>query len=285
MELSIDLLKTFVTVARINNFTKAASVLNMTQSAVSMQIKRLEEQTGELFIRQGKTFFISPLGEKLMEHAVRILRAHDDALSVLSNPSVHDHIRIGSPELYASAVFPSVLRNFYTKYPNSRIDFITERGYKLMEMTENGDLDIALIADMSSDYPKVFNEKVVWVASAKSDVDEMRPLPLAVYPAGCHIRRWAETRLKDNNIDYRISFCAASVFAMLSAVKAGIAVAPMGITKIIGEMDEYKIIDNLPELPDNSLSIMKADGFSSETSDELIRYITEALNAQMQLCL
>lgn len=283
MELSIDLLRTFVTVSKINSFTKASCMLNMTQSAVSMQIKRLEEQTGTLFIRQGKSFFISPLGEKLLEHAVRILKAHDAALSVLANPSVHDHIRVGAPELYASSVFPKVLKDFYAKYPNSRVDFITSRRNKLLSMVESGELDIALCADMPYEYERNFSESLCWIASTETNIHEIRPLPLAVYPSGCHIRRWAEKALEDAGIEYRISFSAASVFALMSAVRAGIAVAPMGITKFIGEKDIYKIVDTLPPLPDNTLSIVKAEGFTSQTSDELLRLINNALTAQMLL--
>ncbi len=283
MELSIDLLKTFVTISRLNSFTKAAAAMNITQSAVSMQMKRLEEQTGRLFVKQGRGFIISPLGEKLLEHAVRIIRAHDDALSVLSNPAVHDHIRIGSPELYASAVFPRALKSFYTKYPNSRIDFTTNRREKLLRMVESGELDIALCSDMPDEYEKIFSEPVKWIRSADSSVHELRPLPLAVYPEGCHVRRWSCAALERSGTDYRISFVTSSVFGLMAAVRAGIAVAPMGMTKFMDEKDSFRIIDELPEIPDNTLSIVTAEGFQSRSADTLVQFIREELGMQMMM--
>lgn len=283
MELSIDQLRTFVTVVRANSYTKAACILNMTQSAVSMQMKRLEETTGLLFVKHGKSFSVSPLGEKLMEHAQRILRAHDEALSVLSDPDVHDYIRLGAPELYASSVFPSVLRKFYAKYPNSRIDFNTLSRENILSMVQNSQIDIALCANMPDEYERHFSEKVVWIASADSRVQDMRPLPLAVYPDGCHMRRAAAERLTQAGIEYRISFAAASVFAIMAAVRAGIAVSPMGVTKFMGDKDSFRILDDLPPMPDNNLSIVRSPDFHSKSADYLVGLIKEELNTQMKL--
>lgn len=283
MELSIDLLKTFVTVARANSYTKAACILNMTQSAVSMQMKRLEDMTGTLFVKQGKSFRVSPLGEKMLDHAGRILKAHDDALTVLSDPDVHDYIRIGSPELYASSVFPNVLRRFYSKFPNSRIDFNTLSRERMLDMVNSSQLDIALIANMPDEYEKHFSEKIKWIVSADSAVANMRPLPLAAYPDGCHMRRAAGEKLSQAGIEYRVSFSAASVFAILSAVRAGIAVAPMGVTKFMGDRDSFRILEDLPELPDNTLSIVRSPDFRSKSADFLVNLIQEELNTQMNL--
>lgn len=257
--------------------------MNMTQSAVSMQMKRLEEMTGLLFVKHGKSFSLSPLGEKLMEHAQRILRAHDEALTVLSDPDVHDYIRIGSPELYASGVFPQVLRRFYAKYPNSRIDFTTMVKDCMLSMVQSSQLDIALCGNMPDEYERHFSEKVMWIAAADSRIDETRPLPLAVYPDGCHMRKAAADRLEQAGIEYRVSFTAVSVFAIMAAVRAGIAVAPMGVTKFMGDRDSFRIIDTLPELPDNTLSIVKSPNFRSQSADFLVDLIKEELNTQMNM--
>jgi DNA-binding transcriptional LysR family regulator len=275
MDLSIDLLRTFVTVAKVNSYTKASCLLNMTQSAVSMQMKRLEEQTGTLFIKQGKRFSISPTGERLHEHAVRILKAHDDALTVLANPEIHDHIRLGSPELYASSVLPNALRRFYAKYPNSRIDFSTNTKENMLRKIDNGDLDIAICADMPEPYEKIYSENIVWVSSPCRAAVQVRPLPLAVYPEGCHIRRWSTGALEKAGIPYRISFIASSVFAILSAVRAGIAVAPVGISRVQGEQELYTILTNMPKLPDNTMSIVTSPNLRSQSAQTLLSYIRE----------
>lgn len=273
--MSIDLLRTFVTVARVNSYTKASCILNMTQSAVSMQMKRLEEQTGTLFIKQGKSFSISPTGERLLEHAVRILRAHDDALSVLANPDIHDHIRVGSPELYASSVLPNALRRFYAKYPNSRIDFSTQMKESMLRRIDSGELDIAICADMPEPYEKIYSEKIVWVSSRCRAATHVNPLPLAVYPEGCHIRRWSINALEAAGIPYRISFVATSVFALLSAVRAGIAVSPVGISRVQGEEDMYTFLPDMPQLPENTLSIVTSQNLRSQSAQTLISYIRE----------
>ncbi|MGE4268074.1 MAG: LysR family transcriptional regulator [Deferribacterales bacterium] len=275
MELSIDLLRTFVTVARVNSYTKASCLLNMTQSAVSMQMKRLEDQTGTLFIKQGKRFSISPTGERLLEHAVRILKAHDDALSVIANPDIHDHIRVGSPELYASSFLPNALRRFYARYPNSRIDFSTYMKETMLRKIDSGDLDVAICSDMPEPFEKIYTEKVVWVASRCMCATKMNPLPLAVYPEGCHIRKWSINALEEAGIPYRIAFVANSVFALLSAVRAGIAVSPVGISRVLGDEGLYTRLTNMPQLPDNTLSIVTSQNLRSQSAQTLITFIRE----------
>lgn len=105
MNLQIDYLRTFVALADAKNFTKTGTLMNLSQSAVSMQIKRLENEVGKkLFDRVGKTIKLTAEGNILINYAMRIVKEHDEAVSALSQPNLEGFIRFGSPEHYTAGV-------------------------------------------------------------------------------------------------------------------------------------------------------------------------------------
>ena len=121
MQLPTDLLRTFATVADTRSFTRAGDIVHRTQSAVSMQIRRLEEEVGSpLFLRAGKVVSLTPEGETLLGYARRILALHDEAVASVSAPDMTGVVRLGSPDDFVGRFLPKILAGFAEAYPRVR---------------------------------------------------------------------------------------------------------------------------------------------------------------------
>jgi DNA-binding transcriptional LysR family regulator len=231
MVLPIEFLKTFLVAADSGSFTKAAAVVHRTQSAVSMQMKRLEGEIGRaIFVRNGKTVSLTGAGELLREHARRIVQCHDDAVSDMSTPLLSGKIRFGAAEDYASMVLPRVLSSFARSHPSIRVDVHVATSVELKERLDEGKLDFALCAEIMGNGTVVHREPVVWATSAHHMIHEQEPLPVAVYHDGCVFRKWALDALGDLGQPHRIVYVSTSVTGILAAVGSGLAVAPIGLS-------------------------------------------------------
>ena len=165
MNLQIDYLRTFIALAEAKNFTKTGTQVNLSQSAVSMQIKRLEDEVGEkLFDRMGKTVKLTGEGKILIDYAMRIVKEHDEAVRALSKPNLEGFIRFGSPEHYTTGVLPRLLASFALFYPDVVVEMRCENSAKIKEAIDTGDLDIGICTQISDGGLVISHDPVVWVA-------------------------------------------------------------------------------------------------------------------------
>ena len=145
--LDTDLLRAFITIADEQSFTRAADLLGRTQSAVSMQIKRLEDVLQvRLFDRDGRRIRVTPEGQALMGYARRMLRLNDEAINHFLEPELSGPVRIGSPDDYASYLLPRVLGAFAQSHPGIEIDVTCDNSTDLLPLVQRGDLDLALLS-------------------------------------------------------------------------------------------------------------------------------------------
>ena len=150
MNLQIDYLRTFIALAETKRFTKAGIQVNRSQSAISMQIKRLEDEIGKkLFERMGKTVKLTPEGNILIKYTMRIVKEHDDAIGALSKPDLEGFIRFGSPEHHTIGVLPKLLPRFASAYPDVLVEMRCENSDIIKEAVDKGELDIGLCTQIS----------------------------------------------------------------------------------------------------------------------------------------
>ncbi len=143
MDLQTDLLRTFVAAADTGGYTAAASTVHRSQSAVSLQMKRLEEGIGRrLFKRNGHSMLLTPEGETLLLYARRILQLHDEALAAVVKPDLTGRVRLGAPEDYAELLLPKVLSRFADAYPLVLVDVFCESSSELLKTLDHGELDL-----------------------------------------------------------------------------------------------------------------------------------------------
>ena len=207
--LDVDLLKTFLAIADYGSFTRAADEVHKTQSAVSMQMKRLEEMVGcPLFAKDGRMSRFTPDGERLVDYARRIAAINDEAISAFTKPELTGTIRFGTPDDYAERFLPEILARFARTHPLVTVDVDCLGSGELFERCKRSEMDLALVTfgcDIITDEP-VRREKLVWVTSTRHCAHMAEVLPLAVSHAGCGWRSMVLMSLDKQKRKFRARF-------------------------------------------------------------------------------
>ncbi|SHE86912.1 DNA-binding transcriptional regulator, LysR family [Modicisalibacter ilicicola DSM 19980] len=221
-----DLLRAFVTVAECEGFSAAGKVLHRTQSAVSLQIKRLEHQMGEtLFERTSRSVVLTPPGGRLLPYARHILKLQDEAKRVMGLERRDELIRLGISEEQASTYLPSLLPRFAEEHPNVRLEVICNISSALVRDFQEGLLDAVLaVRHIPTQSGQLLgHEPLVWVAAEKARVSEWKTLPLALNPEGCIFRAHALAALGKEDRRWDVRYSSQSPTGINLPVRAGLA--------------------------------------------------------------
>ena len=277
IELPLDLLQTFATVVETGSFTRTGETQHITQSAVSMQMKRLEGIVGlALFRKQGRSFQLTQAGETLLEHALRILNAHNEAVAAFSSPDLFGRVRFGCAEDYASRFLPAVLHGFRKAFPRIRVDIHIAPGVELHEGLIREELDLCLLEGSWGGGQVVHREPLVWAASRTGAAHEEDPLPLAVYHEGCNYRKWALEGLRKARRRYWIAFVSPSISSILGAVKVGLAVAPIGASNLDNSLRALGPENGFPLLPVSDVSLHQSRSADNELVACFTNYVIKS---------
>ncbi len=280
-DLDIDLLRTFEAVAECRNFTGAARRLSLTQSAVSAQVRRLEELLGHrLFERNSKRVVLTEPGETFEEYAVHILRTHDNALEEMGRPRVRGRVRLGIPDDYASYFLPRVLRRFGKLYPGVQLEVCCELSVDLVSELERGNLDLALVTRQknSAGGEVLCSEPLVWAAAKGKSVHKQKPVPLALFPPGyCVFREQALKALASFGVSWRIVCTSRSLAGIRSAVSAGLAVTVVSRNTLAADMCMLGENDGFPDLSRVRIALHS----SEENPPEHVRRLAAFLREEM----
>lgn len=202
-----DVLRTFVAIADQGGFTRAGELVNRTQSAVSMQMKRLEEDVlqRKLFERDGRQVRLTPEGEVLLGYARRILKLHSEVFNTLREPHMVGLVRIGTPDDYVMRFLPGILKQFSKAYPLIQIEMHCESSSVLMQRR---DLALTVISrEPGKEIGELLRtERMVWAAAPCFCVDEHEALPLAGSGTDCLYYQWTRAALDAAGRDYRMAY-------------------------------------------------------------------------------
>lgn len=259
-----ELLKAFVAVADHRSFTRAATALNRTQSAVSMQIKRLEERLGTvLFHRTKVNVDLSLAGEGLLGYARRILLLNDEAVGHLQQHKVEGRVRLGVMDDYGSFVVPPVLASFVAAYPRIHIEMETGLTARMPErLGEDFDLVIAMHPEGQGGGELLRREQAVWATAVSHAVETQDPLPVALYPQGCLFRQWATEALDASGRPWRLAFVSHSLAAVESIAAQGLAVTVVKSGTFPPRLRALSERDGMPRLPGADIRLHRATGLS-----------------------
>src|SRR5262245_43217020 len=192
--IDIDQLRTFVAIADTGSFTRAAEMVHKTQSAVSMQMKRLEERVGRpIFERSGRQSRLTDEGERLLDYARRIVRLNAECISSFNDNELVGRVRLGLPDDYADRYLPEILARFSRSNPRAEVTVVCEPSPNLIDRVQNADLDLAIITHVDRRGPSeiVRVEQLLWVTSARHATHEEQPVPLALGRPTCDWRHSA----------------------------------------------------------------------------------------------
>lgn len=277
-----DLLRSFVAIAETGSFTAAAARVHRTQSAVSMQIKRLEDQLGRaLFARDGRAVGLTRDGETLLVHARQILRLHLEALAAFDPDALSGEVTIGAPDDYASTFLPRILGCFAESHARVHVNVVCQPSTVLLRRLAERTVDLALVTEGSGERggTLVHREPLVWVTSARHCVHEQEPLPLAIFEPGCAFRRVATESLAATGRAVRIAYTSVSIAGIHAALEAGLAVGVMLRSNVRPGLRMLDERDGFPPLPEAGITLQRAPGVAQPLLDRLEQAILDHFRA------
>jgi len=261
VNLDIDLLRAFVTVVETGSFTRAAALLGRTQPAISLQIRRLEDQLrSPLFDRGGKGVGLTTEGAALLPQARRLLRLNDDIISTLGEGDLEGDVRFGAPEDIATMHLPGILGAFARSHPRIKLSVTSDYTANLIDQMSRGMLDLALIKrePLGPELGvRVWSEPLVWVALDGS-ITETTPLPLIIAPAPDIYRKRALAALQEVGIPFRAAFTSPSLAGQMAALRAGLGVGVLPAA--MAPRDLKTLGTPLPSLSDSEIALISARG-------------------------
>ncbi|MGN8159445.1 LysR substrate-binding domain-containing protein [Salinisphaera sp. RV14] len=277
-----ELLRTFMCVADTGTFTAAARQVHRSQAAVSLQMRKLQEDMGaRLFEKSGRCKRLTADGEKLRVHAHRILRAYEAAAAAFDREPLSGHIRFAAPDDFAATLLPDLLARFSKTHPEVGVELYCNTSANILRRIEAGSLDMALITSgPGDDFGRVIQRgALVWIGSPETAVYDHDPLPLALFPEGCRFRKDALHALEQAGIRYRLAYTCVSLSAVTAAVGAGLAVSVLPhrcLPDLSARVVELTAARHLPALPDYELSVWR-NGASGNTAllDHLENYLRQ----------
>jgi DNA-binding transcriptional LysR family regulator len=274
-----ELLKAFVAVADKCSFTRAATMLNRTQSAVSMQIKRLEDRLGVVLLHRSKSHVdLSPAGEDLLGYARRILTLNDEAIARLGERKITGLVRLGVMDDYGSAVMPPLLADFMAEHPAIHVEMETGLTATMpAQLGEAYDLVIAMHPEGHNEGEFLRREQAVWAVGAER-IEASDPLPVALYPRGCLFRDWAMAALDDAKRPWRLAFVSRSA-AVEQIAAQGLAVTVVKAGTFPARLRPLSEQDGMPPLPAGEIRLHRA-GHLSQAANRLADHLLTALRDQ-----
>jgi len=279
--IDIDQLRTFIAIVETGSFTKAADIVHKTQSAVSMQMKRLEERLDRpVFARDGRASKLTEDGERLLDYARRIVKLNLEALAVFSDAELTGRARLGVPDDYADRYLPEIMARFSRAYPSVELTVICEPSVDLLERIDANELDLAIITTTESQRPvETFRrERLLWVTSNRHPTHREDLLPLALGRTSCGWRRIALDCLETTRRPHRILYTSSNAGAVAAAVLAGLAVSVLPESGLRPGMRVLNPADGFPELPFCRIGLVRNQHETSALADALAEHIVSSLD-------
>ncbi len=283
--LELELLRTFVAITDRESFALAAEQVHRTQSAVTQQMARLEEQLGvALFLKVGRSKRLTEHGVRLLDYARRLLALNDEAIASLAAQDLRGPLRIGSIYDATEFLLPPLLARFSQLYPNLQIEVHTDRTAHLLHSLKRGEIEIALVARPEDSengvHPivRMRTSPLVWMAGVGYVHDRTQPVPLVVPDHPSNYRAAAQTALDAHGIAWRIRHVSTSLAfnSLRAALRAGLGVTVRLIEMLAPDLRVVTEAEGLPRLPNIHLDLLLRDERVSTPARRLFESISEA---------
>jgi DNA-binding transcriptional LysR family regulator len=254
----LDCLKTFVTVVDSGGFTRAGEQLFRTQPAISLRMKRLEEQVGTtLFERKGRKLILTADGKLLLDYARKIVALAEEAFLTVAEASIQGVVRLGTPSDFAASFLPKLLALFSRSYPKVQLEVRCDSSPSLKASRSDKDLDIILAKRHpgSDDGVPIWREELVWASGPEYELRDKEPVPLIVFSRGCLYREQVSQRLTAVNRAWRVAYTSPNPAGIWAAVEAGLGVAALPRNTLPATFKVWSEAEGLPSLPEIELAL------------------------------
>ncbi|MDD7911388.1 MULTISPECIES: LysR substrate-binding domain-containing protein [Pseudovibrio] len=281
--LDLDQLRTLTAIVDTGSFTRAAEKVHKTQSAVSMQMRRLEEKLGrDIFTKDGRQSKLTEDGERLLHHARRMLKLNDETLAMFDESEVSGVVRIGTPDDYADRFLPMIMARFSRSYPGAEVSVTCAPTPDLRAALANDELDIAIVTHVLKFRQEtdeiIRREPLLWTASEQHCVESETPLPLALGRPSCDWRQAALAALDKQSRNFRILYTSWNSTAVSAAVLSGLAVSVLPESAIRPGMRILGEAEGFPDLPSCEIALIRNPNASANVTNALAEHIKSSLN-------
>ncbi len=261
LHLDMDLARTFVAICDTGNFSRAAEIVGRTPSAVSLQVKKLEDIVGRpLFARDSRSVALTGDGETLIDYARRLLALNDEALRHFHAPRLEGRVRIGAPGDAGMIALPEVLRRFACTHPHVEVEVKLDSSTPLLRRCREGGLDVVVFTDSADPPPEaeaLHTETLVWAGLRHGRAHTLDPLPLAVAEVGCAWRAAALNALDGAGLAYRVAYSSEQCQGQVAAVEADLAIAALPVSVIAPPLVR---LDHLPPIGEFQMFLLVRPG-------------------------
>ncbi len=279
--LDIDQLRTFIAIAETGSFTRAAEVVNKTQSAVSMQMKRLEERIERpIFARDGRASKLTEDGARLLDYARRLVKLNIETVAAFSDAALSGRVRLGVPDDYADRYLPEIMARFARAYPSVELTVVCEPTVALLQRIDANEVDLAIVTNCEAKRAsETFRrERLLWVTSNRHSIHLEPRLPLALGRPSCIWRRTAIERLESIGRPYRVLYSSSNAGAVAAAVLAGLAVSVLPESGLRPGMRVLTAAEGFPDLSTCRIGLVRNAHEASALADALAEHIISSLD-------
>lgn len=261
--MELELLRSFVAILETGSFAKAGARRHLTQSTISMQMKRLAEQVGQpLFIARGRRRAAAPAAELLLGYAQRLLTLHDDALRALDDGAARELVRVGATQDFAETRLPNVLRAFNQAHPQIGVEVRVGGSPELSRLVSEGSLDVGVVFQPreAAQATLFARERGAWLAARGFTPPRAgEPWPLALFDAPCVFREAALRALDQAGLPWRVVYSTPSLSGLLAAVRAGLAVTLRLSRHSQKGLQSLSRVSSLPAAPSFQLALLSGE--------------------------
>lgn len=284
--IDIALLRAFVAVVDSGGMTAAGGRLNLTQAAISQQLKRLEETLGhELVTRERRSMRLTAAGERLFGRAKRMLALNDDIWCEMTTPLYEGEIRLGIPADIVNTYLPTFLKNFAQTYPKVQVSLVCTSSAELRDHLQAGRVDLILTTEQACGPggETLAIDRLVWVGARGGEAAFQRPLPVSIGCSDCAFRAPIREVLQDAGIEWRSVSEITNADAQVATTAADIAVTAFMAATVPSTLEILGPESGLPKLPPFSVNLYLPRDGGTEVAQELARHIRDAIVARHRL--
>jgi DNA-binding transcriptional LysR family regulator len=280
-DIDTALLRAFIAVVETGSVTGAAALLNLTQAAVSQQLKRLEELFGtQLFERHHRRLALRPNGERLLAHAHKLIALNDEVFGAMSAPAYEGEVRLGVPHDIVGPYLPPILRRFDKAWPRVRVSLKCTTTPQLLELLRKGEIDLTLTTEQRAGGKTLLEDELVWAGAMNGAAHGRDPLPISLGDEKCAFRPAVLKALRATGRDWRPVCEVSSMEPLLASIEADLAIAPLLRTTIPHYLQAIDRDRRLPRLPKFFINMYLPPARQSEIALELARHIEQEFEAR-----
>jgi DNA-binding transcriptional LysR family regulator len=285
-DIEVGLLRAFVAVSDTGGMTSAGRLLNLTQAAVSQQVKRLEDLLQlTLFDRSQRQIRLTENGERLLAYANRIISLNDEVWGFMTSPHFEGEVRLGVPDDIINVYMPPILRAFKHSWPRVNISLTSKTTPELLELLNNNEIDLTLTTEQTPGSPEqlLLADPLVWVGAHDGEAHKTNPLPVAFGSEKCVFRSAAVKVLTQDGRDWQFICQSSNMAPLYATLEADMAVAPFMARSV---PEHLKILGddcNLPELPTFYVNLCLPQAGVNDIAAEFAKIIRENFRSRFPM--